>query len=177
MNKKLKRRTAKDFCSLWATLYQKKYNGNYHTKWLLDGAAFRRLMATYSNAVLTKMIKFVFNDDTTATTFLRSTGYNVVVFERGINQYYQLVTNKANKLTNEIPYWDDVKFSFIVTCVNSGDIASLKLFEYNEESNKTWMLLLRLVKEQNVEMSYKFELFYNKWKRLFITRSRISRRK
>lgn len=161
-------RNSKDFCIMWGTLYNDKYKQYFHIRWLSDGIVFKRLMSTYSNLTLTKLIKFVFRDNGATTAFLRSTGYNIAVFERDINKYRQYVENGCvdeAELNLEIPYWDDSRFSFMSTCINSNDFESLLRIPYNSESRRTLRLFLQKVKRQDKKFFYKAKVYYKRWKR------------
>lgn len=179
LKKKFKSRNSRDFCNVWRRLYYEKYNEKFHIKWVLDGPAFRRLMSTYSNVTLMELIKFVFADNTNTTKFLRSTGYNVSIFERDVNKYYRYVKSggiDVAKLNLDIPYWDNTDFSFIVNCVNSGDFEFLAKLNYSEETEETWLFLKATVKKQDPTMSLKFQIYYERWKRLSTVKRRRIRK-
>lgn len=175
VKKKRKGRSSKDFCILWRSLYVDKYKQPFHIKWMLDGNVFKRLMSTYSNVVLLRLIKFSFKEDGSITNFLKSTGYSISVFERVVNQYRQHIEEGGiteAELDLQVPYWDDDRISFLFSCINKNDLNSLLQISYCTESKKMWKILIQKIKKQNASLSYKVKVYYKRWKTLTSTKRR-----
>lgn len=158
--------TAKDFCTLWKLTYKAKCGKPFIINWVKDGNTFKKLMSVHNNLNIVKLIEFAFSDNS-VTSFLRSTGYSISVFIKEVNKYQQIMDEDfvdETQLNLDLPYWDDERFSFLVGCVDRGDLTSLVDNLNFEEFNGIWMLLMKKVEKQDSSFLTKIKIYYKLWK-------------
>ena len=162
--RKVNGRTAKDFVSMWRTLYWDKVGLTYNVSWVSDGSVFRRLMSTYSNSELLELVEFAFSDHET-TKYLRDRGYPIRLFNSCVNTFLSALHDPVSSISKydlelDTPYWDDSRTGYIWSKICDGDINAIV---ENVNDPYYWKLLLAKLSIQNGGVSTKVKRFYKMW--------------
>jgi hypothetical protein len=157
--------TAKDFCFLWKWTYEQVIGSKFVIHWAADGSIFRRLISNLTNKQIRDVVDFAFSGHP-STEYIRKQGFPIRLLPSQVQLYLSIIENPGitipeEDLDLEIPYWNDVRLSYLWSCVRESDINSLIC---NVTDEYYWELLFAKMRRQQGYITTKAKVFFEHWK-------------